>query len=106
MSKNSLMNNISHLLDSQQKYFYTFQTLDDKNLKVVSFTLEEEISQPFRAEIVVASKKHYLDPSNYLDFNGLFTLYRKGQVQRHLHGVITSIAKGDRKNRYYLTLLL
>lgn len=88
MSVNNLMNNISHLLDSKQKYFYTFQTLDDKNLKVVSFTLEEEISQPFVAEIVVASKKYYLDPSDYLDFNGLLRYIEKGKFSGIFMGLL------------------
>ena len=100
-----LSHSITHLFDSQQKYFYTLQVNNDHDLRVVSFSLYEEISQPFKATIVVASTSYHLDFSKFLDHTGLFTLYRNGEVQRYLHGVITSIAKGDRKNRYYLYTL-
>lgn len=96
------MYSIDQFSDSKQKYFYTFQTGQYTNLKVVSFSLEEEISQPFIARIVIASERYNFDYGEFLDVNGLLTLYRNGEVQRYLHGVITSIEKSDRKNRYYL----
>lgn len=52
------MYSIDQFSDSKQKYFYTFQTGKYTNLKVVSFSLEEEISQPFIARIVIASERY------------------------------------------------
>jgi type VI secretion system secreted protein VgrG len=82
---------------------FTFEPLKGDTFEVVSFTLEEGLSQPFRLELELASHNAAIDFNRVLDLAGLFTIWRGETPVRYVHGLVSSFTQGDtgfRRTRY------
>ncbi|MGC3934330.1 hypothetical protein, partial [Pseudomonas atacamensis] len=55
---------------------FTFEPLQGDPFDVVSFTLEESLSQPFKLSLELASHSAAIDFNRVLDLAGLFTIWR------------------------------
>ncbi|MDI3252632.1 MULTISPECIES: type VI secretion system tip protein VgrG [unclassified Pseudomonas] len=82
---------------------FTFEPLKGDAFDVVSFTLEEGLSQPFKLELQLASHNAAIDFNNVLDLTGLFTIWRGETPVRYVHGLVSLFTQGDtgfRRTRY------
>lgn len=82
---------------------FTFKPLQGDAFDVVSFTLEEGLSQPFKLELELASHDPAIDFNRVLDLSAVFTLWRGETPVRHVHGLVSLFRQGDtgfRRTRY------
>ena len=82
---------------------FTFEPLQGDAFDVVSFTLEEGLSQPFKLELELASHDPAIDFNRVLDLSAVFTLWRGETPVRHVHGLVSLFRQGDtgfRRTRY------
>ncbi|MCI1737422.1 MAG: type VI secretion system tip protein VgrG, partial [Pseudomonas veronii] len=82
---------------------FTFEPLKGDSFEVVSFTLNEGLSQPFKLELELASHNAAVDFNRVLDLAGLFTLWRGETPVRYVHGLVSLFTQGDtgfRRTRY------
>ncbi|CAI8830230.1 type VI secretion system Vgr family protein [Pseudomonas sp. IT-P291] len=82
---------------------FTFEPLKGDPFEVVSFTLEEGLSRPFKLELELASHNAAIDFNRVLDLAGLFTLWRGETPVRYVHGLVSLFTQGDtgfRRTRY------
>ncbi|WP_047712635.1 type VI secretion system Vgr family protein [Pseudomonas lactis] len=82
---------------------FTFELLKGDAFDVVSFTLEEGLSQPFKLHLELASHNAAIDFNNVLDLAGLFTIWRGEMPVRYVHGLVSLFTQGDtgfRRTRY------
>ena len=82
---------------------FTFEPLKGDAFEVVSFTLEEGLSQPFKLELQLVSHNAAIDFNRVLDLAGLFTLWRGETPVRYVHGLVSLFQQGDtgfRRTRY------
>ena len=68
---------------------FTFEPLQGDAFDVVSFTLEEGLSQPFKLELELASHDPAIDFNRVLDLSAVFTLWRGETPVRHVHGLVS-----------------
>ena len=82
---------------------YTFKPLRGDPFEVVSFTLEEGLSQPFKLELELVSHHPAIDFYRMLDLAAVFTLWRDDTPVRYVHGLVSLFQQGDtgfRRTRY------
>ncbi|MEL1086704.1 type VI secretion system Vgr family protein [Pseudomonas sp. OB66] len=82
---------------------FTFEPLKGDPFEVVSFTLEESLSQPFKLTLELASHNAAIDFNRVLDLAGLFTIWRGETAVRYVHGLVSLFTQGDtgfRRTRY------
>jgi len=82
---------------------FTFEPLQGDPFDVVSFTLEEGLSQPFQLTLELASHNAAIDFNRVLDLAGLFTIWRGETAVRYVHGLVSLFTQGDtgfRRTRY------
>ncbi|WLH52962.1 type VI secretion system Vgr family protein [Pseudomonas tolaasii] len=82
---------------------YTFEPLRGDPFEVVSFTLEEGLSQPFKLELELVSHHPAIDFYRMLDLGALFTIWRDDTPVRYVHGLVSLFQQGDtgfRRTRY------
>lgn len=82
---------------------YTFQPLRGDPFEVVSFTLEEGLSQPFKLELELVSHHPAIDFYRMLDLAAVFTIWRDDTPVRYVHGLVSLFQQGDtgfRRTRY------
>ncbi len=75
---------------------YSFQPLvGDAEFEVVSFTLNEGISQPFTLELQLISHEHDIDFGHLLDKPVLFTLWNGARPVRYVHGLVSRFTQAE-----------
>ena len=82
---------------------YTFEPLRGDPFEVVSFTLEEGLSQPFKLELELVSHHQSIDFYRILDLEAVFTIWRNDTPVRYVHGLVSLFQQGDtgfRRTRY------
>ncbi|MDY4301112.1 type VI secretion system tip protein TssI/VgrG [Pseudomonas salmasensis] len=82
---------------------YTFEPLRGDPFEVVSFTLEESLSQPFKLELDLVSHHPAIDFYRMLDLAAVFTIWRDDTPVRYVHGLVSLFQQGDtgfRRTRY------
>lgn len=82
---------------------FTFEPLKGDAFDVVSFKLDESLSQPFKLTLELASHNAAIDFNNVLDLAGLFTIWRGETPVRYVHGLVSLFTQGDtgfRRTRY------
>ncbi|CRM82716.1 type VI secretion system Vgr family protein [Pseudomonas sp. 31 R 17] len=82
---------------------YTFVPLKNDAFEVVSFTLEEGLSEPFKLTLELASFDAAIDFNRVLDLAALFTIWRNNTPVRYVHGLVSLFQQGDtgfRRTRY------
>ncbi|UVH53213.1 type VI secretion system tip protein TssI/VgrG [Pseudomonas sp. CBSPBW29] len=82
---------------------YTFEPLRGDPFEVVSFTLEEGLSQPFKLTLELVSHHPAIDFYRVLDLAALFTIWRGDSPVRYVHGLVSLFTQGDtgfRRTRY------
>ena len=82
---------------------FTFEPLQGDVFEVVSFTLDEGLSRPFKLTLELASHNAAIDFNRVLDLAGLFTIWRGDTPVRHVHGLVSLFNQGDtgfRRTRY------
>ncbi len=82
---------------------YTFVPLKDDAFEVVSFTLEEGLSEPFKLTLELASFDAAIDFNRVLDLAALFTIWRNDTPVRYVHGLVSLFQQGNtgfRRTRY------
>nr|WP_241188900.1 type VI secretion system tip protein TssI/VgrG [Pseudomonas orientalis] len=82
---------------------FTFDPLKGDAFDVVSFTLDESLSNPFTLTLELASHNAAIDFNNVLDLAGLFTIWRGETPVRYVHGLVSLFTQGDtgfRRTRY------
>ncbi|MCI0912693.1 type VI secretion system Vgr family protein [Pseudomonas putida] len=83
-------------MSSQSDLRYTFEPLvGDGEFDVVSFTLKEELSQPFTLTLELVSFEHAVDFGHLLDKPVLFTIWRDERPVRYVHGLVSSFTQGE-----------
>ncbi|WP_338510443.1 type VI secretion system tip protein TssI/VgrG [Pseudomonas trivialis] len=82
---------------------YTFEPLRGDPFEVVSFTLEEGLSQTFKLELELVSHHPAIDFYRMLDLDAVFTIWREDTPVRYVHGLVSLFQQGDtgfRRTRY------
>ncbi|XQP61223.1 type VI secretion system Vgr family protein [Pseudomonas fluorescens] len=82
---------------------YTFEPLRGDPFEVVSFTLEEGLSQPFKLTLELVSHHPAIDFYRMLDLDAVFTIWRDDTPVRYVHGLVSLFQQGDtgfRRTRY------
>ncbi|WP_226478086.1 type VI secretion system tip protein VgrG [Pseudomonas sp. MWU16-30323] len=82
---------------------YTFEPLRGDSFEVVSFSLAEGLSRPFKLELELVSQHPAIDFYRMLDLAALFTLWRGDTPVRYVHGLVSLFQQGDtgfRRTRY------
>ncbi|AIZ32416.1 type VI secretion system Vgr family protein [Pseudomonas parafulva] len=83
-------------MPSQSKLRYSFQPLvGNAQFEVVSFTLNEGISQPFTLELQLVSHDHDIDFGKLLDQPVLFTLWESARPVRYVHGLVSRFSQAE-----------
>lgn len=80
----------------QSHLHYSFQPLvGDAQFEVVSFTLNEGISQPFSLELELISYQDDVDFGQLLDQPVLFTLWDGERPVRYVHGLVSRFSQAE-----------
>jgi len=82
---------------------FTFEPLKGDAFDVISFKLDESLSQPFKLTLELANHNAAIDFNNVLDLAGLFTIWRGETPVRYVHGLVSLFQQGDtgfRRTRY------
>ena len=83
----------------QSNLSYRFEPLASQDpFEVVSFTLDEALSTPFRLVLELVSYEDNVDFAHLLDKPALFTILRGQRPMRHVHGLISAFSQGDTGN--------
>ncbi|MGR2738372.1 type VI secretion system Vgr family protein [Billgrantia sp. Q4P2] len=69
------------------------------DLAVVTFTLEEELSQPFELSVSFASRDGGMTAKDWLDVNATLTVWQDGEPVRRVTGAVARFARGDTGHR-------
>ncbi len=88
---------------AQSDLRFTFEPLRGDPFEVVSFTLEEGLSQPFKLELELVSHHPAIDFYRTLDLAAVFTIWRNDTPVRYVHGLVSLFQQGDtgfRRTRY------
>ncbi|WP_195918412.1 type VI secretion system Vgr family protein, partial [Erwinia sorbitola] len=64
-------------------------------LAVVDFTLKESFSTPFELNVSLASADPAIDFAAVLDLGATLSVWRDGELQRSVNGIVTSFEQGD-----------
>ncbi|MBC3453003.1 type VI secretion system tip protein VgrG [Pseudomonas mosselii] len=83
-------------MPNQSNLSYRFEPLASQApFEVVSFTLDEALSTPFRLVLELVSYEDNVDFAHLLDKPALFTILRGQRPMRHVHGLISAFSQGD-----------
>ncbi|CAI3805470.1 hypothetical protein GLGCALEP_03893 [Pseudomonas sp. MM221] len=83
-------------MPSQSDLRYSFQPLVGKaEFEVVSFKLNEALSQPFKLTLELISFEHDIDFGHLLDKPVLFTIWDGERPVRYLHGLVSNFSQGE-----------
>ncbi|WJD60389.1 type VI secretion system Vgr family protein [Pseudomonas kurunegalensis] len=83
-------------MPSQSDLRYSFQPLvGNAEFEVVSFKLEEALSQPFTLTLELVSFEHDIDFGHLLDKPVLFTIWQGERPVRYVHGLVSSFSQGE-----------
>ena len=83
-------------MPSQSKLRYSFHPLvGNAQFEVVSFTLNEGLSQPFTLELQLVSHDNDIDFGNLLDQPVLFTLWEGERPVRYVHGLVSRFSQAE-----------
>ncbi|MBV4507841.1 type VI secretion system tip protein VgrG [Pseudomonas sp. BW13M1] len=86
-------------MPNQSDLSYRFEPLASQDpFEVVSFTLDEALSTPFRLVLELVSYEDNVDFGHLLDKPALFTILRGQRPMRHVHGLISAFSQGDTGN--------
>lgn len=86
-------------MPNQSELSYRFEPLASQDpFEVVSFTLDEALSTPFRLVLELVSYEDNVDFAHLLDKPALFTILRGQRPMRHVHGLISAFSQGDTGN--------
>jgi len=86
-------------MPNQSNLSYRFEPLASQApFEVVSFTLDEALSTPFRLVLELVSYEDNVDFAHLLDKPALFTILRGQRPMRHVHGLISAFSQGDTGN--------
>ncbi|MCT8166894.1 MULTISPECIES: type VI secretion system Vgr family protein [unclassified Pseudomonas] len=95
-------------MPSQSDLRFTFHPLVGKTqFEVVSFSLTEAVSTPFKLILELISFEKDVDFSHLLDKPVLFTLWRADRPVRHVHGLVSSFTQGETgfyRTRYHAVI--
>ncbi|MFR0716265.1 type VI secretion system Vgr family protein [Enterobacterales bacterium BD_CKDN230030183-1A_HGKHYDSX7] len=95
-------------MPSQSDLRFTFHPLVGKTqFEVVSFSLTEAVSTPFKLLLELISFEKAVDFSHLLDKPVLFTLWRADRPVRHVHGLVSSFTQGETgfyRTRYHAVI--
>ncbi|MBI6896039.1 type VI secretion system tip protein VgrG [Pseudomonas putida] len=80
----------------QSDLSYRFEPLASQDpFEVVSFTLDEALSTPFKLVLELVSYEDNVDFAHLLDKPALFTILRGQRPMRYVHGLISAFSQGD-----------
>jgi len=83
-------------MPSQSDLRFTFQPLVGKTqFEVVSFSLTEAVSTPFKLTLELISFEKNVNFAHLLDKPVLFTLWRADRPVRYVHGLVSSFTQGE-----------
>lgn len=83
-------------MPSQSDLQYSFQPLvGNAEFEVVSFKLEEALSQPFTLTLELVSFEHDIDFGHLLDKPVLFTIWQGERPVRYVHGLVSRFSQGE-----------
>jgi len=86
-------------MPNQSELSYRFEPLASQDpFEVVSFTLDEALSTPFRLVLELVSYEDNVDFAHLLDKPALFTILRGQRPMRYVHGLISTFSQGDTGN--------
>ncbi|WP_109125976.1 contractile injection system protein, VgrG/Pvc8 family [Dyella sp. C11] len=86
---------------------FTFEPASGQSFEVVEFRLEEALSEPSVLTLDLASANSSVDFGGLLDQAAVFTLWRRDEAVRIVHGVISAFEQGEtgfRRTRYRATV--
>ena len=83
-------------MPSQSDLSFCFEPLASRTpFEVVSFTLEETLSTPFKLTLELICYRVDVDFAELIDKPALFTICRDQQPVRYVHGLISSLSQGE-----------
>ncbi|MCE0916238.1 type VI secretion system tip protein TssI/VgrG, partial [Pseudomonas sp. NMI760_13] len=86
-------------MPNQSNLSYRFEPLASQDpFEVVSFTLDEALSTPFKLVLELVSYEDNVDFGHLLDKPALFTILRGQRPMRYVHGLISAFSQGDTGN--------
>ncbi|BCJ06346.1 hypothetical protein PRtIB026_A38820 [Pseudomonas sp. RtIB026] len=86
-------------MPNQSDLSYRFEPLASQDpFEVVSFTLDEALSTPFKLVLELVSYEDNVDFGHLLDKPALFTILRGQRPMRYVHGLISAFSQGDTGN--------
>ncbi|MBK4998187.1 type VI secretion system tip protein VgrG [Pseudomonas sp. S31] len=92
-------------MPNQSDLRFTFQPLvGDSLFEVVSFSLTEAVSTPFRLTLELVSFQTDVNFTHLLDQPVLFTLWRADRPVRYVHGLVSTFSQGEtgfRRTHYH-----
>ncbi|MDX6840105.1 type VI secretion system tip protein TssI/VgrG [Hafnia paralvei] len=89
------------------QFTFTTQSLPEKTFSVVSFALNEGLSQIYSLDVELASITAEIAFSRVLDESGELQIWYNGEIKRRVNGIITRFSHSDTGNertRYSVTL--
>ncbi|WP_275385572.1 type VI secretion system tip protein TssI/VgrG [Xenorhabdus bovienii] len=103
-----IMDKINQLLDRSGLIFTLItENLPEQTFAVVDFSLNEALSTPFRLEATLTCKTSEIDFADVLDRNAAFAVYRNGQAERQITGMVTHfslLSTGRHRSHYHITI--
>ncbi|MGS0629592.1 MULTISPECIES: type VI secretion system Vgr family protein [Photorhabdus] len=95
------------MADSGLVFTLTVGNLPEQTFAVVEFTLNEALSTLFSLEATLTSADPEIDFADVLDNSATLTVYRDGQPERSVTGIVTQFEQstiGHHRSHYSLTL--
>ena len=89
------------------QFTLTTSGLPDDTFVVVDFTLSEHYSTPYELHVGLASADPAVDFAAVLDQDAALHIWREGELQRSISGMVESMEQGDtgfHQTRYRMTL--
>jgi len=96
------------LLGSGLRFHFNAQGLDETSFGVLDFKFIENLSQPFEVKLNLLSRFDDLTPEAIVDQTGVMSWSQDGSVERHVHGIVSQLSKGDtghHHTQYNITLV-
>uniref|UniRef100_UPI0031F58351 contractile injection system protein, VgrG/Pvc8 family n=1 Tax=Shewanella algae TaxID=38313 RepID=UPI0031F58351 len=94
-------------LGSGLRFHFKAEAEADDSFNLLSFDFDEQLSSPFKGELVLLSRRDDITAEQIVDKNGVLSIWQDGVRVRRFHGIVSRFAKedsGHKQTQYKLTM--
>ncbi|NJI83162.1 type VI secretion system Vgr family protein [Shewanella sp. Iso12] len=94
-------------LGSGLRFHFKAEAEADDSFNLLSFDFDEQLSSPFKGELILLSRRDDITAEQIVDKNGVLSIWQDGVRVRSFHGIVSRFAKedsGHKQTQYKLTM--